>query len=152
MICFPLPIKKVCSQPSISGFAGIEILKGAGLCQALIFHIFHRFPCTHSYARRLNAPKVFNAEAGDYFVDKSGVGGDEGERWHTLMIAHQIEFPISVVVCAWCKPGEKGRGLGEISHGICPRHLARMKRQLANGPLRRVRRKAATRDEALLPL
>jgi hypothetical protein len=46
----------------------------------------------------------------------------------------QSVFPLQVAVCAWCKP--KGGGvylgdsLGLISHGICPRHLKKLKLEL----------------------
>jgi hypothetical protein len=46
------------------------------------------------------------------------------------MNAQQIEFPLRVAVCAWCEPVRRGAGLGEISHGICPRHLRKLERQL----------------------
>jgi len=39
--------------------------------------------------------------------------------------ADQPEFPLRVVVCAWCKPRELGATIGALSHGICPRHFAR---------------------------
>jgi hypothetical protein len=39
------------------------------------------------------------------------------------MIGHQIEFPLHVAICAWCRPHELGEGLGAISHGICLGHL-----------------------------
>jgi hypothetical protein len=42
-------------------------------------------------------------------------------------MARQIEFPLAVAVCAWCRPRELGGGLGGLSHGICPRHLRKMK-------------------------
>ncbi len=42
----------------------------------------------------------------------------------------QIEFPMSVAVCAWCRPHELGASLGALSHGICPRHLRMMKLKL----------------------
>lgn len=46
----------------------------------------------------------------------------------------QSEFPLRVAICAWCKPGnggaELGGSLGAISHGICPRHLKQMQREL----------------------
>ena len=46
----------------------------------------------------------------------------------------QIEFPMRVPVCAWCKPKGRrvdlGTGLGSISHGICPRHLRELKVKL----------------------
>ena len=45
-------------------------------------------------------------------------------------MARQIEFPLVVAVCAWCRPGELGAGLGALSHGICPRHLRKMKLEL----------------------
>lgn len=43
------------------------------------------------------------------------------------MTAHQIEFPLAVAVCAWCKPKERGTGVGALSHGICLRHLRKLK-------------------------
>ena len=46
------------------------------------------------------------------------------------MMARQIEFPLAVAVCAWCRPRELGSGLGALSHGICPRHLRKMKLEL----------------------
>jgi hypothetical protein len=46
------------------------------------------------------------------------------------MITQQIEFPLVVAVCAWCKPRELGARLGALSHGICPRHLRKMKLEL----------------------
>ena len=46
------------------------------------------------------------------------------------MISQQIEFPLGVAVCAWCRPRELGAGLGALSHGICPRHLRKMKLDL----------------------
>ena len=43
----------------------------------------------------------------------------------------QSEFPLRVPVCAWCKPKNRGadlgRSSGSISHGICPRHLRKLK-------------------------
>ena len=46
------------------------------------------------------------------------------------MIPHQTEFPMTVAVCAWCKPDERGGGLGALSHGICPRHLRKLRIEL----------------------
>jgi hypothetical protein len=46
------------------------------------------------------------------------------------MMARQIEFPLAVAVCAWCRPRELGAGLGALSHGICLRHLRKMKLEL----------------------
>jgi len=45
------------------------------------------------------------------------------------MTASQTEFSLSVSICAWCKPTERGAGLGAISHGICLRHLKNLKLQ-----------------------
>ena len=45
-------------------------------------------------------------------------------------MARQIEFPLAVAVCAWCRPLELGAGLGALSHGICPRHLRKIKLDL----------------------
>lgn len=44
--------------------------------------------------------------------------------------AEQIEFPLTVSVCAWCKPGSGGMGLQVISHGICLHHLRKMRLEL----------------------
>jgi hypothetical protein len=46
------------------------------------------------------------------------------------MMAQQIEFPLMMTVCAWCRPRELGAGLGALSHGICPRHLRKIKLEL----------------------
>jgi hypothetical protein len=51
------------------------------------------------------------------------------ERYNELT-ASQIEFPFRVAVCAWCRPKELGAGLGAVSHGICPRHLRKMRQTL----------------------
>jgi hypothetical protein len=42
------------------------------------------------------------------------------------MIASQIEFSLVVPVCAWCKPRERGAP-GAVSHGICLRHMKKLK-------------------------
>ena len=47
-----------------------------------------------------------------------------------IMIGAQTEFSLRVAVCAWCKPHERGSGLGAISHGICLRHLRHLKLQM----------------------
>jgi hypothetical protein len=72
----------------------------------------------------------------------------------------QIELPLRVTVCAWCKPdARQGMDVGLISHGICPRHLKKLKlslNQLASKapipPRRRSRRKRQREGEPLLPL
>lgn len=46
------------------------------------------------------------------------------------MIARQIEFPLAVAVCAWCRPRAWGAGLGALSHGIRLPHLRKMKLEL----------------------
>ena len=53
----------------------------------------------------------------------------------TVVLNAQIEFPLSVPVCAWCKPGLK-RGLESraLTHGICPRHLRVMRLKMQNAP------------------
>ena len=43
------------------------------------------------------------------------------------MTASQIEFPLAVAVCAWCKPKERGAASGTVSHGICLRHMKKLK-------------------------
>jgi hypothetical protein len=46
----------------------------------------------------------------------------------------QSEFPLRVAVCAWCKSKDRGvelgPSLGAISHGICPRHLKKLRLEL----------------------
>ncbi len=56
------------------------------------------------------------------------------------MIASQIEFPLTVAVCAWCKPQERESGHGILSHGICLKHLRKLKLQARGlSPVRRSR-------------
>jgi hypothetical protein len=45
------------------------------------------------------------------------------------MTASQIDFPLSVAVCAWCRPQDLTAGLGILSHGICLKHLRKLKLQ-----------------------
>jgi hypothetical protein len=49
-------------------------------------------------------------------------------------IARQIELPMTFAVCAWCKPAPADEGLAVWSHGICPRHLRRMRLSLQKKP------------------
>src|ERR1035441_9804163 len=56
-------------------------------------------------------------------LDHPGNPGTEGG-------ARQSVLPLRVAVCAWCKPRELGAGLGDLSHGICPRHFREMKTKL----------------------
>ena len=74
------------------------------------------------------------------------------------MTVSQTEFSLAVAICAWCKPNERGSGLGAISHGICLRHLRKLKLE-TQGLLRKRARPSTTRNpgkessqEALLPL
>jgi hypothetical protein len=61
--------------------------------------------------------------AGMSQLDHPGNPGTEGE-------VRQSVLPLRVAVCAWCKPRELGAGLGDLSHGICPRHFREMKAKL----------------------
>ncbi len=56
------------------------------------------------------------------------------------MTDSQLEMPIPVAVCAWCKPKELGTGVGDVSHGICPRHLRNIRLKMYGHPLKRLRR------------
>ena len=38
-----------------------------------------------------------------------------------------MEMSLSVAVCAWCKPKERGNGIGSVSHGICMKHLRKFR-------------------------
>ena len=71
------------------------------------------------------------------------------------MTASQTEFSLKVAICAWCKPNERGSGLGAISHGICLRHLRFVKLQAQGLLERRMARsshRSAIQTEAFLPL
>ncbi len=69
-------------------------------------------------------------------------------------MARQIEFPLSVAVCAWCRPHELGTAIGAVSHGICPSHLRKLKLQVEGRtgvlPARPHRKTHTVRGEALL--
>ena len=71
------------------------------------------------------------------------------------MIASQTEFSLSVSICAWCKPHERGAGLGAISHGICLRHLKNLKLEvqglLPKRP-RRIGNHPSGDEDSFLPL
>jgi hypothetical protein len=51
-----------------------------------------------------------------------------------MIVPLQSEFPLWVAVCAWCKPkkpaADLGNSPGSTSHGICPRHLKKLKLEL----------------------
>ncbi len=69
----------------------------------------------------------------------------------------QIEFPLSVSVCAWCRPGELGASLGAVSHGICLKHLRKLRLELLGAPAVRPTRsgrggRAPGNEALLLPL
>jgi hypothetical protein len=55
------------------------------------------------------------------------------------MSSQQTEFPMTVAVCAWCKPVPAGSGVGNVSHGICPRHLRKLRIELLKKRARPVR-------------
>jgi hypothetical protein len=55
-------------------------------------------------------------------------GSAVGSRF--VSVEHQTEFILPVAVCAWCKPGSTGTGSTVLSHGICPRHLRKMRSQM----------------------
>ena len=72
-------------------------------------------------------------------------------------LPRQIELPLGVPVCAWCRPRESHADVGMISHGICLRHLREMKLSLRGAlPPRRPHRRVAQGQPAsglmLLPL
>lgn len=48
-------------------------------------------------------------------------------RWHS----EQLElFPGVVRVCAWCHPGLRFPSIWQVTHGICPAHLAELRGEL----------------------
>lgn len=65
------------------------------------------------------------------------------------MTAAQIEFPLSLAVCAWCKPEERDGRSGAVSHGICPRHLKRLKLEAAGKLPKRANRSARRAESGL---
>ena len=62
----------------------------------------------------------------------------------------QNEFPLRIPICAWCKPKnrgvELGTGLGVISHGICPRHLKKLRLELQKDSAHAVHAITDTKD------
>jgi len=70
--------------------------------------------------------------------------------------AFQVELPLRVAVCAWCKPDARGSTIGEVSHGICPRHLRQLKFEIRGIVVKRRRRSSlrtlGPEGEAFLPL
>jgi len=68
------------------------------------------------------------------------------------MIANQLDLSLPVAICAWCKPKERGNGVGHLSHGICPSHLRKIKMELQGVSFKRRRRhRLAPTGETLLP-
>ena len=69
-------------------------------------------------------------------------------------MTQQTELPLSVAICAWCRPGVQGSSLGEVSHGICPRHLRKLRLELlgprAVQPTRSNRKRRTVENDALL--
>ena len=57
-----------------------------------------------------------------------------------IMAYRQIDLPMLITVCAWCKPKEPDAVRGSLSHGICPRHLKRLKLEARGLVVKRSRR------------
>ena len=57
----------------------------------------------------------------------------------------QLDLSLRVAVCAWCKPVARHGEVGLLSHGICPRHLRKVKLEV-QGILPQRRRRAAARS------
>lgn len=64
----------------------------------------------------------------------------------------QTEFPLTVPVCAWCKPRPPALPSPFVSHGICLRHLRALRLQLEGhrGRARRRRTLSAVSEAQLL--
>ncbi len=63
------------------------------------------------------------------------------------MTEAQIEFPLEVPICAWCRPRDVKLSLpGTISHGICLRHLRKIKLETQHPCAQHARRHARRRD------
>jgi hypothetical protein len=94
---------------------------------------------------------------GKFLIDRTAQFVEKGRsRIAAQMIASQTEFPLSVAVCAWCRPKEHGQEAGSLSHGICLRHLRKMKLEAQGLVVRRISRSAPISVEKaavqLLPL
>lgn len=63
-------------------------------------------------------------------LTKIGRAVSNGEGFTTMSGHSQIEMPLPVAVCAWCKPHERGSGVGAVSHGICMKHLRKFRMQI----------------------
>ena len=87
---------------------------------------------------------IFRVDSGGVLGDKR-VGGYEWsvafsnlwQREADQMIAAQIEFPLTVAICAWCKPQDEATAAGTLSHGICLKHLRKLKLQARGGRAKR---------------
>jgi len=84
--------------------------------------------------------------------DWSDVFSNARESQRDGMIAAQIEFPLTVAVCAWCKPGNQATGAGTLSHGICLKHLRKLKLQARGISPRRATRSPRKDPVAVDPL
>jgi hypothetical protein len=73
------------------------------------------------------------------------------------MHSGQLDLSLRVSICAWCKPRAPLGEIGSLSHGICPRHLRKVKLELQGILPKRRRRVDAhstheeSKQEALLP-
>jgi hypothetical protein len=79
-------------------------------------------------------------------------GSLRGEVTGAPVNPKQIEFPLAVPVCAWCKPRKPSPVLSAlVSHGICLKHLKSFRLELAgHTPVARRVRRANTMAEARL--
>ncbi|HWV99875.1 MAG TPA: hypothetical protein VNZ64_09310 [Candidatus Acidoferrum sp.] len=68
------------------------------------------------------------------------------------MIAAQIEFPLVVAVCAWCKPQNRAASIGTLSHGICLKHLRKLKLQARGLTPKRAARTGRESSGVTVPL
>ena len=69
------------------------------------------------------------------------------------MTGNQLDLSLPVAICAWCKPLERGGGVGQLSHGICPGHLRKIKLEIQGVVFKRQRRvRSQSSGEGWLPL
>ncbi len=95
-----------------------EMIETIGAIRRLTFFDNGPLSCQHCSADRTIACDVKNPLA--IAVHRS-----------LAKTATQIEFPMHVAVCAWCRPKAAGPPPPGQSHGICPRHLKKMRAQLS---------------------
>ena len=109
--------------PGTPKFTPIERLVVIVMTPAAAFSRLHRMALDWENSWLISEPNRAYKSARMNRLEHSGNRCADGA-------AGQVEFPLRVAVCAWCKPRDRGATLGALSHGICPRHFREMKIKL----------------------